>query len=965
MTQLPPDPNSPPEPGPGQPAQGPNPGAGDGANPEETWRTGAVAKQGKIPREDDEAAGRDRSGPDRTRREGDGMGEGKTRREGDGTAAGGRGAPGRTRREGDGAGPRRTRREGDGPPAAPRGQQRFGLPPSVAERYEYVRALSSEGAEGDVVLIRERATGAEAAIKLYRSARAELDGDALEAIGRARVPHVVRMVEFGSWDGLPWEIEEYCPLGTLGDLVRRRGGSLGEAEVAEVARQLGETLDQVHALGVVHRDLKPSNILVRAEEPRLDLALADFGTVVAQQQLSFEVRSMAGTWGYAAPEVRHNVVAPASDWWALGAIVYELAAGRSLFSGEGGRPLSEVQIIATVGENRYSTKALAPMERVRLLADGLLTYDREHRWAWPQVREWLDGGSPRVHRGRPAAGRAAGPGTGLSLSILGELVDGPAALAELLRRRPQEAGDLLARPPSTELKAWLAHFAAGRDAVTVFELGGTPGVLLIRLQAVLDPDGPLGFHGVELSTEELRRQIEAAGGAGPAAVEAGRWLEALVKEHALGAWAQITGSEQAARADQRLGEWFARFDEALGSGVPEVVRTELTRDGAAPKLAAFQAAFGDPAEAVASARREAAAYAGDTDWARSLAARVAKAPETDVGLFLAARSAIAAARAQDERRERAERRLLGAADRGRRRRLAPWGLVWRSAAALAYVLVLPLLFHLDGWDGAWMALSARYVLGPSVLALAASATVSWFWGGRRSSVWVCAAACGLWFGLVPAAGALSADADPSPAQVMKVMGQLPLWLAGGMFTGALASQWLGRRRQSGGGAGAALTWTGTAGVALVGVALARVGPAIAVDSSRDAAVEAMRAARPAWLAGLWAVLVEPAGAAGPWFVCWLAGAAALAMILHGFGVDLVPAAPRWARTLRVAAWTLTGVVVAVWGASAGVVGVAAARGWSQVAVYLGLAAAIFLMVAGAAADVREDVRERAERESRS
>ncbi|MDR0365372.1 MAG: protein kinase, partial [Bifidobacteriaceae bacterium] len=500
--------------------------------------------------------------------------DGRTRRE----ELPGEAADGRTRREElpdqylDG----RTRREGPeagggrpGPLAADgagRHTRRLVLPEPLAERYEYIGDLAAGGAEADLALLRDKTTGRELVMKLYRAAHAGVDMKALEALSRADREHVVELVEIREWQGLTWELQEFFPLGTLEDLRRKHGPKLNEAQVEVIVEQLASAIEHVHSLGIAHRDLKPANVLVRSEQPRLDLALADFGLSVAQA-LSFDVRSVAGTWGWAAPEVHHGIAGRAGDWWALGAIVYEMTVGRTLFTRADGTVLPEAQIRALVGEGKYSTEAVES-DRLRLLVDGLLTYNREQRWGAAQVNEWLAGGSPAVVRSAPAVG----------LPLLGTVVHDPRDLAAALRERWQEAGDLMASRPDQALRAWLVQTPQGRDALAVIEFGGSPGAKLVRLQGVLDPSVAAEFRGVPLTADNFAEHISAVRSAdgSPDQAAAAEWLDAVRRERILGAWAAVSGSAESAAADYHLAQWFERAKE-VAANWPAPIRESLFR----------------------------------------------------------------------------------------------------------------------------------------------------------------------------------------------------------------------------------------------------------------------------------------------------------------------------------------------------------------------------------------------------
>ena len=101
------------------------------------------------------------------------------------------------------------------------------------------------------------------------------------------------------------------------------------SEAIDIARQLAEILEYVHAQGVVHRDLKPENIIIG---PDGHITLTDFGIAlrVASRRLTFSHLSNAvGTPDYMAPEqVRGERGDARTDVYALGCVLFELVTGR-------------------------------------------------------------------------------------------------------------------------------------------------------------------------------------------------------------------------------------------------------------------------------------------------------------------------------------------------------------------------------------------------------------------------------------------------------------------------------------------------------------------------------------------------------------------------------------------------------------------------------------------------------------
>lgn len=124
---------------------------------------------------------------------------------------------------------------------------------------------------------------------------------------------------------------EYLSGGTLAEKIR--GEPLPAGEAAALLEPLARAVAYAHANGVVHRDLKPQNVLLAADgTPKV----ADFG--LAKRDGDDDLTRtgvIAGSPAYMAPEQASGskAVGAAADVWSLGAMLYELLAGRPPFRG--------------------------------------------------------------------------------------------------------------------------------------------------------------------------------------------------------------------------------------------------------------------------------------------------------------------------------------------------------------------------------------------------------------------------------------------------------------------------------------------------------------------------------------------------------------------------------------------------------------------------------------------------------
>src|SRR5262249_1398819 len=106
-------------------------------------------------------------------------------------------------------------------------------------------------------------------------------------------------------------------------------------EAARITQVLAQAMEYAHQRGILHRDLKPANVLLGQDgTPKI----TDFGLAKRLEGDSSHTRtgSIIGTPSATRPEQalgQNKEVGPATDIYALGAILYEMLTGRPPFQG--------------------------------------------------------------------------------------------------------------------------------------------------------------------------------------------------------------------------------------------------------------------------------------------------------------------------------------------------------------------------------------------------------------------------------------------------------------------------------------------------------------------------------------------------------------------------------------------------------------------------------------------------------
>jgi WD40 repeat protein/tRNA A-37 threonylcarbamoyl transferase component Bud32 len=250
-------------------------------------------------------------------------------------------------------------------PAAPRGER------AAVPGYEVLSELG-RGGMGVVYRARQSKLGRIVALKMILSGAHAGEADLArfrseaEAVARLLHPNIVQVYEVGEHDGLPYFSLEYCGGGSLEK--KLAGTPLPPAEAAALVEVLAGAMQAAHERGVIHHDLKPANVLLAEDgTPKV----TDFGLAKKlDEQGQTATGAVMGTPPYMAPEQaggKAQEIGPATDVYALGALLYESLTGRPPFKGP--TPLDTImQVVADepVPPSRLNPKIPRDLETICL-----------------------------------------------------------------------------------------------------------------------------------------------------------------------------------------------------------------------------------------------------------------------------------------------------------------------------------------------------------------------------------------------------------------------------------------------------------------------------------------------------------------------------------------------------------------------------------------------------------------------
>lgn len=155
-----------------------------------------------------------------------------------------------------------------------------------------------------------------------------------KALGKLNHPHIVKVTDYGEFEGQPFLVMPYIPGGTLKQHLSCN--PLPWPQAMKLLIPIARALSYAHQQGIIHRDIKPSNILLTESG---DPLLTDFGVAkILNEEATIDVtgtNATVGTPDYMAPEqATSKLVDARADVYALGIVLYELVTGRRPFQAD-------------------------------------------------------------------------------------------------------------------------------------------------------------------------------------------------------------------------------------------------------------------------------------------------------------------------------------------------------------------------------------------------------------------------------------------------------------------------------------------------------------------------------------------------------------------------------------------------------------------------------------------------------
>ena len=360
-------------------------------------------------------------------------------------------------------------------------------------------AVLGEGGIGTVYEAEHLRLGRKVALKLLHPEVANEElvirfFNEARAVNEIRHPNIIDVEDFVTTpDGEHYMLMELLAGHDLRTTLQREH-TLDPERVAAIGAQVASALAAVHAVGIIHRDLKPDNIFLIQRDGKEHAKLLDFGIAKFTDQRGVtRARMTMGTPQYMAPEqnVTGQEAGAASDFYALGMVMYECLTGAPAFSSANLATLLRAQCSETpVAPSLRRGSPISPVVEAAVLK--CLAKDPADRFeSATALHDALLGSTPVEYAARRRAPTSARPARAhRTARMIPALVMAIGAL--VLHVWPRSASQAAANPAAPPP---IAAPAAVRAAPPTPQEPGVPSTIAIALAS--RPTGASLFLGKE------------------------------------------------------------------------------------------------------------------------------------------------------------------------------------------------------------------------------------------------------------------------------------------------------------------------------------------------------------------------------------------------------------------------------------------------------------------------------------
>jgi serine/threonine-protein kinase len=264
------------------------------------------------------------------------------------------------------------------------------IPESIAQ-YRILKKLGA-GGMGEVYLALDTKLDRKVAIKVIRhdalaeeSLKKRLIREA-QAAAKLDHPNICAVYDVNEAGPFTFIVMQYIEGETLAEKMTRE--PLSTSTTLAIVEQAAEGLAEAHANGIVHRDIKPQNMMLTQ---RGQLKILDFGLAkqmlasdsvddeASTQELLSTPGRVIGTVPYMSPEqLQGQPLAPSSDIFSLGIMLYEMLAGKHPFKDKSAAvTMSRILVGEPIPTEQFQTQ-VSP--ELRVLLSRMLRKDKGVRY---------------------------------------------------------------------------------------------------------------------------------------------------------------------------------------------------------------------------------------------------------------------------------------------------------------------------------------------------------------------------------------------------------------------------------------------------------------------------------------------------------------------------------------------------------------------------------------------------------